>query len=351
MKVRKYIRRLLIAIFGLLVVFIIAFSLLYRKEIKTLKSLEQESPINMYSMVYYADYYFDEFLKEGAKSDKDLERFIVSHMTHGLKTEIIDSPGMCTSFVFHNESGEVLFGRNFDYKFSPVVMLFTKPESGYHCITASDIAFAGYDKKNLPNPHEVSLNNARLLLAPYLATDGMNEYGVAMSILDCGSAIPPEKEDTPTLNTSTTVRMVLENAKTIDEAVALMRQYNYNLGTTPNHFMIADSSGRAVVVEFCNGELVTVESCVVTNFDLYDSNHQGVGQDRYWKVQNRLKETNGILSEDEALELLAEVVVPDKAQYSVLYNLTTGDVYAFTQGDNTKVEHFSINMLNKQEKR
>ena len=332
-----------------IITLLLMFLLTFEPELKTLNTFLQEEPENMYSMVYYADYHFDEFLEQGAKSDEELEQFVARYLMHGFETKILDAPGKCTSFVCRNMEGEVLFGRNLDYWFSPVVMLLTNPETGYQCMSASDIAFLGYDEINAPDTGIPGISDSKLLAAPYLTTDGMNEYGVAMSILDCGTARPGVIEAAPTLNTSTAVRMVLENARTVEEAVVLMKQYNYYLGRTPNHFMIADASGRSVVVEFCKGELVTVETPVVTNFDLYDSSHCGVGKDRYAKVVDRLEETGGILSEEEALELLAEVVVPGKAQYSVLYNLTTGDIHAFTKGDDSVVAHFHIDRISNQE--
>ena len=69
------------------------------------------------------------------------------------------------------------------------------------------------------------------------------------------------------------------------------------------------------------------------------------GQDRYETIENTLKEKNGVLSESEALDLLARVVVPGKAQYSTLYNLTTGEVHVFTHGDSSKVETFELKMI------
>ena len=109
--------------------------------------------------------------------------------------------------------------------------------------------------------------------------------------------------------------------------------------------MIADATGRSVVMEYTEDGIVAFESSVVTNFDLYDSRHRGVGQDRYETIENTLKEKNGVLSESEALDLLARVVVPGKAQYSTLYNLTTGEVHVFTHGDNSKVETFELKMI------
>ncbi|MDD4113381.1 linear amide C-N hydrolase [Candidatus Saccharibacteria bacterium] len=344
-KLFRCLKRILIILLGVVFLLIIAFIVLLGDELRTLNSLRKETPQYMYSMTYYADYHFDEFLQEGYKSDEDMERFIVSNITHGFITEIEKVPGMCSSFICRNEKGEVLFGRNFDYTFSPVTMLTTAPKDGFRCITAADIAFAGYNKNNLPSERGISTKNFALLSAPYLTTDGMNEYGVAMSILDCGRANPPVIEGAPTLNTSTAVRMVLEYARTVDEGIELMKKYNFDLGTKPNHFMMADSSGRSVVIEFYNGELVVVDSPLVTNFDLYDERHFGGGIDRYNKIEATLEENNGVLGEDEALRLLSSVCVPDKKQYSVLYNLSTGEVTAFTGGDCSVTESFLFDLV------
>ena len=54
--------------------------ILFRNEIKTLKTLKKIDNYGMYKMIYYGDYGFDYFLKQGVKNDKDIEEFVTKRL-------------------------------------------------------------------------------------------------------------------------------------------------------------------------------------------------------------------------------------------------------------------------------
>ena len=338
LKITCFLLLLTVAVF-------VIFFLYFYQEIRTIKSLNTYDVKDLYSLNYYADYGFDDFIKVGAKNWDEYGEYVRGKIAKGLPEKIDVSGTSCSSFVVHNEKGEVLFARNFDYTYSPVVMTTTNPENGYAMIGACDMGFLKFGKKEDIKAHEFNRTNALLLCCPYVTTDGMNEYGLAMSVLDCGEAKISTIENAPTMTVCSMIRVVLENAKNVDEAIEIFKSYNISLEKPNHHFMIADATGRAVVMEYTEDGIIAFESSLVTNFDLYDSRHRGVGHDRYNIIENTLKEKNGILSEQDALDLLARVVVPGKAQYSTLYNLTTGEVHVFTHGDNSKVETFELKMV------
>ena len=323
----------------------VVFLLCFLQEIRTIKSLKTYDIKDLYSLNYYADYGFDDFIKVGAKNWEEYGEYVKKKIAKGLLEKIDVSGTSCSSFVAHNEKGEVLFARNFDYTYSPVVMTTTNPENGYAMIGACNMGFLKFGKEGDVKAHRLNLTNAMLLCCPYATTDGMNEYGLAMSVLDCGHANISPIENVPTMTVCSMIRVVLENAKNVDEAIEIFKSYNISLEKPNHHFMIADATGQSVVMEYTEDGIAAFESSIVTNFDLYDSRHRGVGHDRYETIENTLKEKNGVLSESEALDLLARVVVPGKAQYSTLYNLTTGEVHVFTHGDNLKVETFELKMI------
>lgn len=123
---------------------------------------------------------------------------------------------------------------------------------------------------------KLNMTNAMALMSPYFTTDGMNEYGVAMSVLDCGLAWLPEKNDAPTMVTCSMIRMILENAKNVDEAVELFKNYNISSEKPNHHFMIVDASGKSVVMEDTRDGIAAVDTDIVTNFDLYDEKILGL---------------------------------------------------------------------------
>ncbi|MDR0854706.1 MAG: linear amide C-N hydrolase [Clostridiales Family XIII bacterium] len=304
----------------------------------------------MFQMTYYGDYGFDDFLEVGAKSDGDIEAFVTKRLLKGLPIKLGVTGAGCTAFVTQNEKGETIYGRNFDFAYSPSLQLITKPHNGYASVSTVNLTFAGYSEDNLPNG--LNFDSFLTLAAPFLPFDGMNEKGVAISLLAVPKAEPPNDSNKVTLNTTTAIRLVLDKAADANEAVALLRQYTiYFSGGIDVHFLIADASGNSVLAEYYNGELQTVTTDknyqVASNFIAYNGVNIGEGFsefERYNAVKTAI-ENKGFLTDEHAVDLLAEVGVydgvDDKLQWSVIYNLTTGDgkIYAHRNVDNISSFH------------
>lgn len=339
---KKVILTVTAVILSLALICTVFVAALFGNEIRTVLSLESYDAKGLYSIEYHGDYGFDEFLKVGAKDWDEYGDYIKNTLAHGLAAKIDDFGTSCSCFVCRNEKGEVLFCRNFDYTFSPCLVTVTKPSNGCASIGASNMGFCKFGTNNNVEPHKLNMTNALALSGPYFTTDGMNEYGVAMSVLDCGGAWLPEIEGAPTLVTCAMIRMILDNAHNVDEAVELFKSYNMSRYNSNHHFMIADSTGRAVVMEYTRDGIIAVESDTVTNFNLYGTSDGKKICRRYKYIKEKLEECGGVMSEDEAMDVLCEVKV--RLQYSTIYNLTTGEAHVFTFGDKTKAETFNLEM-------
>jgi len=177
----------------------------------------------------------------------------------------------------------------------------------------------------------------------------MNEKGVAIALLAIPEAEPPFYEGRIMLGTTTAIRLVLDKAASVDEAVALLRQYNmYFSAGIECQFLIADISGRSVVVNYWEGELRLTETMdafqVATNFIPYNDLNIGEGFDefeRYDRVMDVINNNGGVLSEMQVIDVLAEVGVrgdngENRLQWTVLYNLSTlgGTIFANRSTDN-----------------
>ncbi len=354
--VRKIIKWFLVGIAVVLLVIVIGAIALFRNELRTLFSLEKIDEYGAYQMTYYGDYGFDEFLEVGASSDKDIEKFVTKRLLKGMPINLGVTGDGCTAFVTKNEKGEVLYGRNFDFLYAPSLQLYTEPQNGYKSVSTVNLSFAGYSEDYLPDG---SLFDKFLTLAaPFLPFDGMNEKGVAIALLAVPEAEPPYDSNKITLNTTTAIRLVLDHASTVEEAVELLRNYNiYFSGGIECHYLIADASGRSVIVEFYDGELQIVEAetdyQIATNFIAYNSLNIGEGFtefERYDMVEKEISDNNGILNENDVISLLAKVGVQDgevdKLQWSVIYNLTTGDVRLFIHRDTNNITAEKLEMSN-----
>lgn len=93
---------------------------------------------------------------------------------------------------------------------------------------------------------------------------------------------------------------------------------------------MADSSGRSVLVEFYQGELVIIPNETTwhqaTNFLRASAGESAEGECwRYDKISQRLTEAEGQHTVQDAMDLLAGVS-QEGTQWSVVYGMSTGDV-------------------------
>ena len=88
--------------------------------------------------------------------------------------------------------------------------------------------------------------------APFAPMDGMNEKGLCVAVLMIQDR-PGFQQDTgrPDLTTTTAVRLLLDKAADVEEAVDLLSQYDMHASAGMMvHFALADATGHSVVVEY-----------------------------------------------------------------------------------------------------
>jgi len=347
MRKKKIIKRVLLSLISVIILIVVIGVALFWNELHSLSTLKTLDTYGMYQMTYYGDYGFDDFLKTGAKGDSDIQSFVTKRLLKGLPIHIDVTGGGCTAFAAKDENGQVVFGRNFDFTYSPSVQVFTHPKNGYASVSTVNLSFAGYSADNLPKG--LSFNSFLTLAAPYLPFDGMNEKGVAIALLAVPEAHPGNDPNRITLNTTTTIRLVLDKAANVDEAVNLLKEYNiYFSGDIECHYLIADKSGKSVLVEYWDGKLQIVTPVenyqVASNFVAYDGLNIGEGFDefdRYDTVMSAIKADNGAIQLSQVPSLLASVGCygengEDKLQWTVIYDLSdlSGTIFAHRNTQN-----------------
>lgn len=297
-------------------------------EARTILSLQKMDDYPFYTMTYYGDYQLDYTVDNpNLKASKDSM--------------------MCSSFLARNEKGEPLFCRNLDYALAnhPIVMVDTSAPQKYAGLGVCDLYYLGFGKDKLPTGSLFS--DRMLLMAPRITIDGMNEYGVALAMLSVPHAEPTLDPNKQTIDEGAAVRLVLDQAKTVSEAVEVLKGYNMLFHDGASHFMIADGNGDSAVVEFVNREIVVIKSDnpwqVVTNFILSGNSREGVGQNRYQLAEETLEKTNGVLSEEGAMKLLSQVSQPGTL-WSVVYNLKTGEASLALKMKYDKLYTFHLKM-------
>ena len=343
----KLLRRIACALVALVIALAVAVFALWHNELTTLASFQKLSDRDeahrdgaVYQINFSGDYFFDEFLSQGgASNDAELISFVTRSITKGIiPMHIKTSSIACSAFTADTQSGDRVFGRNYDFSATNTAIVYTDPGEGRHASYSTiDLSFLGLDAdKDVETIGQKFLT----LAAPYVPLDGINDAGVAcgifMSYQGDGKGTSTDIDtDKPDLTSTTLLRLILDYADSVEDAVALVEQYDLHDSTNcVFHYMVADSTGRSAILEWVGSDADhdsdgsqrrlnvlwndtdslsdSADWQVVTNFiktpDYYTSPDQMHGLDRYEHLADRLRETNGIVAdEDAAMALLAEV--------------------------------------------
>ena len=234
------------------------------------------------------------------------------------------------------------------------------------------------------------MNKITCLAAPFAPLDGINDAGVA-----CGIYMSYQGEETvatnqcdpdkPDITSTTMLRMILDYADDVDEAVELVRSYNlHDSANTSFHYMVADATGKSAILEWVpeNGtdrtdndgtarKLVVhyntgdeylgereanADFQWITNFilrpDYYEDGDEKAGDDRYDRIYERLNATNGVVeNETAAMDILKEIGRRTwnggggVTVHSAVYNLTKKSVLWVANenyGDKTAAYEYSL---------
>jgi len=282
---------------------------IFFNEINALISIGEKGS-NFYVMTYRNNYFFDEFLKRGASNDEELMLFLTEKVLHGVPVSLVLPEYGCTSFTAATTAGERLFARNYDWDDSPVMVLKTKPKNGYASLSVVDLSNLSLGMGEMSGK---LTDRFVCLAAPYVPLDGMNEMGVAVSVNMLNGEPTVQNNGRTPITTTTLVRLVLDKAASVDEAIELVSQYElHDSAGSRFHFQVADKDGNSAVLEYENGELIVVRGSmdyqVMTNFILNDTGEPDTfGRDRYDTAKSRLLDCGGVLSAEDAMALLAEV--------------------------------------------
>ena len=246
----------------------------------------------------------------------------------------------CSTFVVKNTEGDVLFCRNYDYshflnndRSNPrtglnMIVEGNNPRARYRTIGVADTYWLDFKNGRIVNGmlDDGQTDLSMFVLAPFLCMDGMNEKGLAVSILalsvvnefeEIDFATYQDKLDKNKINLfleeagqqpdpywlygsdgalvineadrkawlihqaviKTTMpgkpsylhpilmRMVLDNCANVDEALGLFASGNVR-GAMPGadyHIMVADSTGKSRLIEWIDNQMVVTDINHATN--------------------------------------------------------------------------------------
>ena len=375
-RLKKIIIAIAAALLALVLILGITVFAVWHNEIFTVASMKLVRERNddhldgaVYTMHVKGDFYLDDFVAQGGvKNDSELINFVTNKITKGLiKMNISDPDIGCSSFTAKSESGDVLFGRNYDFSKTNTCIVFTEKNKGRHAsISTVDPQFLGMDvDKNV----EGLMNKITCLAASYAPLDGINDAGVSCGIYMTyqggdKTVATNQNTDKPDFTSTTLLRLILDYADNIEEAVEIASTYDlHDSANTSYHYMVADASGRSAILEWvgktdatdndgskrelkvtyndADAHIGKVEADadyqVITNFIIqpgyYDDSpaEDKKGYDRYERIYQELNKTNGVVKDEKAAMDILGIVgrrtwKNDDGNgctvHSVVYNLT-----------------------------
>lgn len=294
-------------------------------EIKLLES-------GLSTVQFKEDYYFDKYIEQGgASSDKEVIQFLKDNILSNVDIEFQSNTFGCSTIS--SLGTNKLFGRNFDWNHCNALIIQSKPPTGYASISTVNMDFiqtsAGFLLDLLPD-------NIKTIAALYAPLDGMNEKGlcVAVNMISDNTTIE-QNSNKPDITTTTAIRLLLDKAANVEEAIALLQQYDMHASMGMMvHFAISDVSGKSVAVEYINNEMVVTETPVLTNFYVSEGKKYGIGSaqshERYDILTKVLFDNDNITTEQmkNALDSVSKDNFNEyeATEWSIIFNQTSGEV-------------------------
>lgn len=214
----------------------------------------------------------------GAKTDGEVMRFLADSFLAGNQGAFtMDTQAFgCSTFSVQNLEGGYFFGRNFDWNACNALVLISDPEDGYASVSTVNLDFI---RQGAGMAGSLLSDDMMVKAALYAPLDGMNERGLCVSVnMIQDRATISQKTGKAALTTTTAIRLLLNQAATVEEALELLSQYDLHASMNYMvHFAIADADGNSVAVEYIDNEMVVTETSVLTNFYLAEGEKQGIG--------------------------------------------------------------------------
>ncbi|MGN0778729.1 MAG: carcinine hydrolase/isopenicillin-N N-acyltransferase family protein [Aristaeellaceae bacterium] len=375
-KCKKILLGLLVGLLAVVLVLALTIGVMWRDEIATVMSMQQlrqrdddHRDGSVYTLHVKGGFYLDDLVAQGGvSSDAELIDFVTKKITRGLIDISISNPAIgCSSFTARTVDGDSLFARNYDFSKTNTCIVLTEANEGRHAsISTVDLQFLGL---NVDKDVEGLMKRIICLAAPYAPLDGINDAGVSCGIYMTyqggeKTIATNQQTDKPDFTSSLLLRLILDYADDLEEAVAIASAYDlHDSAGTSYHYMVADATGRSAVLEWVGDNdatdndgsqrelIVTYNDAdehigameavadyqVVTNFILqpgyYDGCPEGSkrGYDRYERLYQELNAVDGVVADEAQAMAILSVVgrrgwTNDDSNsctiHSVIYNLT-----------------------------
>ena len=358
-----------LSFFKLSALFIVAFALigliLTRKHLRTLLSLERVPGTNAYVMDYYVGYNLDEIETGGMDvhniEDSCIKTFFpdfILPIAQNVKRWFIpekietttDAGHHCSSLFLRDENGTCYFARNHDWKNDAFLILRVHDAQGLASIALIDLAYLNLDRPDLDETNLIQ--RIPLLFAPYYAMDGVNRDGVAVGVMSVEDVpVTPSRNPTkPDVTNAALMRIILDNAKSSDDAMNIAGKYNVHFVDASQHVLICDASGQSGILEHINGQLEFLQSPaswqVCTNHQMHGNSEQQNDEkcERYQNGSAVAEQIANPIQFSDVESAIRTMSVKNWTMWTSVYNLTDGNLSVGYKAATDNLHHDKIPM-------
>lgn len=263
---------------------------------------------------------------------------------------INDRSRHCSVFSAHSE-GSVLVGRNWDNEnVGSIIVTLYHPTDAYSSISFSRSIEMGFGKAIDLAEIRSPVIAERLLLTPFYAMDGINEHGLCIGVSgDQESTVGP-REGKELVALCYVIRKVLDQARTVDEAVDLVEGYVPFLldeNTLVAHLLVSDSSGESAILEYSDDRWLVTRSekawQVMSTKRIHGVSEADLRENcwRYKSMAETLQRVEGVLDWQASMDVLRDVEQKGTT-WSVVYSPSARDLYFSVYKDWETVYHLSM---------
>ncbi|UCE24663.1 MAG: linear amide C-N hydrolase [Candidatus Zixiibacteriota bacterium] len=239
--------------------------------------------------------------------------------------------------VFSKAAGDsVIMGRNWDNQnVGSIIVSLYHPTDGYSSISFARAIDMGFPLNLDLEKIKSSELGGKLLLAPFYATDGINERGLAVAVAGVKQTTHNPGSDKEPVFVTFLVRKILDRASNIEEAVSLVEDFipfDLDKNSLNTHFLVADSSGRSVILEYAQDQWRTVYPDkswqVLTNKPVYNVPDTDL-RDKCWRyrsISETLENAETAVDWETGMKILQDVTQKGTT-WSVVYSTPTRELF------------------------
>jgi len=296
---------------------------------------------------------FAAFLAQGgAASDAEVVQYLAKSFLPGALVDFaFPSQGFgCSALAVQGENGARLFGRNFDWYNCEALIAENHPAEGYASLSTVNTSFITSSAGSVGSA--LLQGGVLARAAVYAPLDGMNKAGLCVSVnmIEDSDTINQRTGKTG-LTTTTAVRLLLNEAADVDEAVELLGQYDLHASFGYMvHFALTDAAGKSVAVEYIKNEMVVTETPVVTNFYLAEGEKKDIGtQQSHIRAETLQKRINkipvfSVADVAAALESVSKHHYNDgeTTEWSAVFDQQSGEAWYFHRENYEKAYHITL---------